>query len=150
MTDEYVDLQSRLGNLEATRDRIRTFLDQAQTVDEALRVNEQLAAVEAQIEQVKGRMVYLRERSAYSTITVQLDPELPSAPEVTPVPTPTWSPADTARQASQILTTIVRALTKGVIWVTIVLGPFAALVAGVWLVVRWRARGKKEKAPSAA
>ncbi|HPD42084.1 MAG TPA: DUF4349 domain-containing protein, partial [Anaerolineae bacterium] len=92
VTDEYVDLQSRLGNLEATRDRIRTFLDQAQTVDEALRVNEQLAAVEAQIEQVKGRMVYLRERSAYSTITVQLDPELPSAPEVTPVPTPTWSP----------------------------------------------------------
>jgi len=45
VTDEYVDLQSRLGNLEATRDRIRTFLDQAQTVDEALRVNEQLAAV---------------------------------------------------------------------------------------------------------
>lgn len=149
VTDEYVDLQSRLGNLEATRDRIRTFLDQAQTVDEALRVNEQLAAVEAQIEQVKGRMVYLRERSAYSTITVQLDPELPPVPEATPVPPPTWSPADTARQASQTLTTIVRALAKGVIWVTIVLGPFAALVVGVWLVVRWRARGK-EKTPSAA
>jgi len=43
----------------------------------------------------------------------------------------------------------VRALAKGVIWVTIVLGPFAALVVGVWLVVRWRARGK-EKTPSAA
>ncbi len=39
VTDEFVDLQSRLRNLEATQDRIRTFLDQAKTVDEALKVN---------------------------------------------------------------------------------------------------------------
>ena len=32
VTDEYVDLESRLRNLEATRDRIREFLDQAQNV----------------------------------------------------------------------------------------------------------------------
>lgn len=40
VTAEYVDLEARLRNLEATRDRIRAFLDEAQTVDEALRVNE--------------------------------------------------------------------------------------------------------------
>jgi hypothetical protein len=32
VSEEYVDLESRLRNLEATRDRIRGFLDQAQTV----------------------------------------------------------------------------------------------------------------------
>ncbi len=47
--DEYVDLQSRLRNLEATWDRIRTFLDQAQNVEEALKVNAELKTVEIQI-----------------------------------------------------------------------------------------------------
>ncbi len=32
VTDQYVDLQSRLTNLQATRDRIREFLDKAETV----------------------------------------------------------------------------------------------------------------------
>ena len=143
VTDEFVDLQSRLGNLEATRDRIRTFLDQAQTVDEALRVNAQLAAVEADIEQVKGRMVYLRDRAAYSTITVQLDPELPSAPEATPAPVQPWSPLDTARDASKILVAIVRVLAELLIWFTIVLGPFLLPVLGAVLLIRWRMRRSK-------
>ena len=39
VSDQYVDLQSRLANLEATEARIRTFLDQAKTVEEALKVN---------------------------------------------------------------------------------------------------------------
>jgi hypothetical protein len=80
VTDEYVDLDSRLGNLEATRDRIREFLDQATTVEESLRVNEELAKVEAEIETVKGRMNYLGDRSAFSTITIQLNPALRPRP----------------------------------------------------------------------
>ena len=35
VSTEYVDLQSRLRNLEATSDRIKGFLDQAETVEEA-------------------------------------------------------------------------------------------------------------------
>ncbi len=146
VTDEYVDLESRLGNLEATRDRIRTFLDQAKTVEEALRVNEQLAAVEADIEQVKGRMNYLYDRSVYSTINVQLDPELPPLPEPTPTPTPTpvpaWSPAATAREAAQTLGGILRVLADLLIWFTIVLGPFVlpVIVGGWWV---WRLRRRK-------
>jgi predicted nucleic acid-binding Zn-ribbon protein len=71
VSEEYVDLQSRLNNLESTRDRIRGFLDQAQTVDDSLRINQELSTIEDQIEQVKGRMNYLSHRAAYSTITVQ-------------------------------------------------------------------------------
>src|SRR6185295_2041334 len=42
VTEEFVDLQSRLRNLEATRDRLATFLDKSTTVDEALKVNASL------------------------------------------------------------------------------------------------------------
>jgi len=55
VTDQYVDTQSRLANLEATQARIRQFLDKATTVEESLKVNAQLAEIEAEIEKVKGR-----------------------------------------------------------------------------------------------
>ena len=80
VTEQYVDLQSQLTNLEATRARIQEFLTDAKTVDEALRINQELANIESQIEQIKGRMNYLSDRSSYSTITINL--ERKSAPAV--------------------------------------------------------------------
>jgi hypothetical protein len=160
VTDEYVDLQSRLGNLEATRDRIRQFLDQAKDVEESLRVNDQLAAIEEQIEQVQGRMNYLFDRAAYSTITVQISPELPPVtptptplppptPTPTPIPTPTppWTPMQTATQAGHTLGSILRVLTEITIWIAIVVVPLLAPPALlVWAVYRWvkRREGQKE------
>jgi hypothetical protein len=149
VTDEYVDLQSRLGNLKATRDRIREFLDQARTVEESLKVNEQLSAIEEQIEQVQGRMNYLFDRAAYSTITVQIDPELPQptpAPTPTPTPTPTpippWTPTQTIEQASHTLGSILRALTEIAIWFIIVVAPLLAPPALIVWVVQRRIKRK--------
>ena len=89
VTEQYVDLQSQLTNLEATRARIQEFLQDAKTMDEALRINQELANIEAQIEQIKGRMNYLNDRSAFSTITINFEPEFPV---LTPTPTPTAHP----------------------------------------------------------
>jgi hypothetical protein len=55
---EYVDLKSRLGNLEATAARVREFLNDATKVEDALRVNQELSELEGQIEQIKGQMKY--------------------------------------------------------------------------------------------
>ena len=84
VTEQYVDLQSQLTNLEATRARIQEFLTDAKTIDEALRINQELANIEAQIEQIKGQMNYISDRSAFSTITVNFEPEFPI---LTPTPT---------------------------------------------------------------
>jgi hypothetical protein len=146
VTDEYVDLESRMDNLKATRDRIREFLAQAEDVDEALKVNEELSAVEEQIEQVQGRMNYLFDRAAYSTITVQIDPELPAvAPTPTPTPTPTpgppWQPMQTVEQAEDVLGSILRTLAETAIWLGIVVVPLVGPPAlCVWGVQRWNKR----------
>jgi len=143
VTDQYVDLQSRLTNLEATRDRIREFLDKAANVEEALKVNEQLSQVEGQIEEIQGRMNYLRDRSAYSTITLQLVPEQPTptpSPTPTPTPTPTpaaWRPDKTFSSASGVLIDVLKGLVEVAIWVGVLVGPFALpVIAVAWLVFR--------------
>jgi hypothetical protein len=142
VTEQYVDLQSQLTNLEATRARIQEFLQDAKTVDEALRINQELANIEAQIEQIKGRMNYLNDRSAFSTITINFEPEFPI---LTPTPTPTayptatpipWKPGDTFQDAKNTVTVAYQGIADFLIWVAVVVVPIflpiGLILWGIW------------------
>jgi uncharacterized protein DUF4349 len=142
VTEQYVDLQSQLTNLEATRARIQEFLKDAKTIDEALRINQELANIEGQIEQIKGQMNYLNDRSAYSTITINFEPEFPI---LTPTPTPTayptatpipWKPGDTFQEAKKTVTVAYQGIADFLIWVGVVILPIflplALILWGVW------------------
>lgn len=145
VTSEYVDLQSQLGNLEATRDRIRSFLADAKTIEESLRINQELTNIEGQIEQVKGRMNFISNRSAFSTITVNFEPDIP-APTPTPTPTalPTatpkvWNPGETMQQATGAVTNIYQGFVELAIWLFVViiplLAPPAVIMWGIYKLV---------------
>ncbi len=143
-TQEYVDLQSKLANLEATQARIREFLDQADSVEEALRVNSELTEIEGQISQIKGQLQYIEQRAAYSTLTVvvrQQPPEHTATATATPYPTATpvpWQPTETARDAYGALSGVLQGLANMVIWLVIFVAPLAAPFAAVaWF---WRKR----------
>lgn len=144
VTNQFVDLQSQLTNLEATRERIKTFLDSAKTVDEALRINQELSAIESQIEQIKGQMNYLEDRSAYSTITINFEPELPELePAVTPTPNP-WNPGETFNNAKETVTFAYQGIVNFLIWLFVVLIPILAppalIIWGLWKLLTRRSR----------
>lgn len=159
VTDQYVDLQSQLTNLEATRARIQDFLKDAKTVDEALQINQQLSDIENQIEQIKGRMNYLSNRSAFSTITINFEPELPIltptptptiSPTHTPVPTATlvpWKPGETFGQAQQTVTIAYRGMFDFLIWLFVVVLPIL-LPPAIILWVLWKLLTRKPNKPS--
>ncbi|MGB8981367.1 MAG: DUF4349 domain-containing protein [Anaerolineales bacterium] len=142
VTDQYVDLQSELTNLEATRARIQEFLKDAKTIDEALRINQELANIESQIEQIKGRMNYLSDRSAYSTITINFEPEFPvltPTPTATPRPTATpvpWNPNQTVDDATDAVTVLYQGIANLLIWLVVVVLPIllppALIIWGLW------------------
>ncbi len=160
VTEQYVDLQSQVTNLEATRDRIKSFLDQATTVDDVLRINLELDRVEAQIEQLKGQMNYLSNRAAFSTITINLEPELPKiVATATPTATPTplaalgpWDPGKTTQRAANTLLTAYRWIVDAMIWIFVAVVPISGPpILLVWLVVwlvqrRNRAAVKRQEA----
>jgi hypothetical protein len=150
VTDQFVDLQSQLTNLEATRERIKSFLDQAKTVDEALRINQQLSDIERQIEEIQGRINYLSDRSAYSTITVNLEPKLPEilpTPTATPTATPTpepWKPGETLNDSMKSVTRAYQGIVDFLIWFFVVFVPIVAPpVFIVWII--WRIAKRKAK-----
>ena len=72
VSQQFVDLQARLVNLEAQEKVLLRLMDRAQTISESIRVENYLQQVEFQIEDVQGRMLYLQNRTSMSTITVAL------------------------------------------------------------------------------
>jgi hypothetical protein len=143
---EYVDLESRLRGLEATRERILSFLDQAQTAQEALNVNAQLTEIEGQIEQVKGRMNFLEGRAAYSTITVSLYEDVPPVKEKKEK----WSPRQTIDDAIDAQGELVEFLVEVALWVIVILGPYLLIAAiMLWFARRWYVRRRRVSRPQA-
>jgi TolA-binding protein len=142
VTDEYVDLESRLRNLRAVEARLIDFLQQAQKVEEALQVNQQLTEIQGQIEQTEGRITYLKESSSYSTINVSLR----GKPVIVVGTDKAWSPGTTARAAANSLIAfaqvIADVLIVFVVWFPIWL---PALFVGLWL---WR-RSRRVPTPTA-
>ena len=140
VTDQYVDLESQLSTLEATRERVKSFLDEAKNVDEALRINQELANLDAQIEQIKGRMNYLNDRSAFSTITINFEPELP---EMEPLPAVGWTPGIVLKDAVKVLTVAYQGIAEFVIWLFVVILPIflppALVLWGLWKLITRKA-----------
>lgn len=71
VTQEYVDLGSRLKNLEATEAQLLKIMESATKTEDILAVQRELTSVRGDIEQIKGRMLYLEQTSAMSLISVQ-------------------------------------------------------------------------------
>ena len=70
VTAEYLDLEARLQNAHATRDQLRALLQKAANVEETLRVQTELSRVQEMIERLRGRLNYLKTRSALSEVRV--------------------------------------------------------------------------------
>ncbi len=147
VTEEYVDLESRLRHLEATEKRLETFLDQAEDTEAALAVYEQLRQVDAEIEQVKGRMKYLRDSAALSMVTLSITPDALAQP----IQVGGWRPAGTLRDAFEALVKILQFFVDALIVIVVVVlpvlvvlgAPIVGLIFGIRALVR---RGRARKA----
>jgi len=72
VSEEYHDAEVRLSNLKATRQRLQDFLAKAPNVNDMLTLERELERVSMDIDRIEGRMRYLREHAAFSTLTVGL------------------------------------------------------------------------------
>ena len=78
VTAEYVDVNIRLQNAERMRDQYLELLKKSVTVADAVAVQRELERVTTTIEQLRGRVEFLRKQAAMSTIELTL--QRPSRP----------------------------------------------------------------------
>ncbi|MBW6470617.1 MAG: DUF4349 domain-containing protein [Methanosarcinaceae archaeon] len=77
VTEEYIDLSARLGNLEKQEERLVEILEMATTVEEVLDVERELGRIRGEIESLTGRLKYLNDKVDLSTITVRVSEPRP-------------------------------------------------------------------------
>jgi hypothetical protein len=71
VTEEYIDNASRLRNMEAHEERILALYDEAHDIEDLLRLEEELARIRGNIEELGGRQLYLERVTA--TVKVMLE-----------------------------------------------------------------------------
>lgn len=136
VTEEYVDLEARLRNLEATEKELRELLatvrERSGKAEDIMAVYRELTQIRGEIERVKGRMKYLEQMTNFSTIVVNLTPSILAQP-VAPT---TWKPARTLWRASRALVKTFQFLVDAAIWIIVVVVPvslpFALVAFFIW------------------
>ena len=120
VTEEYVDLQSRERNLLAAEQSLLDLYDRADEVQDALSIQRELTAVRGEIEQVQGRMQYLKQSSDMAQIALNIQPV--TSP---PKPPPAWDPALVVAKAWNASLAVLQALTAAIL---------STLVFGWWII----------------
>lgn len=72
VTEEFMDLETRLANKKAYVEQYREILKTARTVEDILKVREQIRVLEEEIESTEGRLKYLRNQVSLSTLNLTL------------------------------------------------------------------------------
>jgi hypothetical protein len=130
-------------------------LESADEVAEILAINQEMKKVEEELEIIQGRMTFLEDRAAVSTINLTINPWIPTAtptatststptptstPTYTPTPLPTpddWRPGDTAVTALVDLENTSTSVADFAIYNGIACGPWL-LLTGIVSFVFWR------------
>jgi hypothetical protein len=148
VTNEYVDLQSRLKNLEAAEKELARIMEDANKTEDVLSVYNQLVQIREQIEVIKGQIKYYEQSAALSSIST----ELIADKAVQPIEIGGWKPVGVAKDAVEALINAMQFLVSALIWIIIFLLPIL-LVLGLifvlppFLIFRaWRRRKAKRQA----
>ncbi|MFZ7942135.1 MULTISPECIES: DUF4349 domain-containing protein [Bacillaceae] len=72
VTEQYVDLESRLKSKKAVEERLLTFMQGAAKTEDLLKISADLAAVQEEIETIQGKMKFLENQTSFSTVTITL------------------------------------------------------------------------------
>lgn len=72
VTEEFIDLETRLGNKKSYVAQYKSLLSRAKTVEEILQIQEKLRVLEEEIESTTGRLRYLNDQVDFSTLELNL------------------------------------------------------------------------------
>lgn len=148
VTAEYVDLKSRLKNLEAAEEQLTEILKNTEDSDQVVNVFNQLVYYREQIEVVKGQIKYYEEAAALSSVSVRLIAE----ETIKPVTIGKWEPKGVALEAVQDLLNFwknfVDFMIRFIIYTLPVLVTIGIPLYLIFLGLRWvfrKMRGNKKK-----
>jgi hypothetical protein len=151
VTEEYVDLKSRLTHWRSQEAQLLAIMRQAHRIPDILSVRDQLSDVQQEIERITGRLRFLGNRVDLSTITVDIYQKGKAPRPVQPTIASTWRNA-----GKTVAATCMRSLRDvvyllGIIGAAVVYAlPFAIIAGIVYAIVRSMRRRSRPAATTSA
>lgn len=142
ITSDYVDLQSRLRNLEKAEAQLTEIMESAEETEDVLSVYNELVRVQEQIELIKGQMKYYEESARLSSISTEIIADA----AIQPLTIGGWQPVGVAKDALQALINTLKFLANAAIWIGIYILPVLLVLYLVFflpLSLVWRAWRKR-------
>ncbi|WP_058305820.1 DUF4349 domain-containing protein [Gracilibacillus massiliensis] len=90
VTEQFVDLSSRLKSKEVVEERLLSFMEEAEKTEDLLKISNDLAEIQEDIEQLTGKIKYLENQSDYATINMELVERKVDMPSVQDESSTTW------------------------------------------------------------
>ena len=72
VTEEFIDLDSRLKSKRVVEERLLSFMEQAEKTEDLLTISADLADVQGEIDEITGRINYLENRTDLATVTISI------------------------------------------------------------------------------
>ena len=133
ITDQFVDLETRLIQLTEQKARLEAILKAAVTVEDIMSVQPYITQVQYEIDSVKGQTKYIDGASKSSLITMYLSTDELSLPYT---PEQSWRPQVVFKNAMRSLLTHTQRAGTALIWLgvySIVIAPVLAIVLIIYL-----------------
>ncbi|GEN34908.1 DUF4349 domain-containing protein [Aneurinibacillus danicus] len=90
VTEEYVDLEARLASKQVMENQLLGFMKKAQKTEDLLQIARDLNNVQTEIEQLKGKIKYLKNQSDFATVTIHMEESKAVLPSLSDNPVSTW------------------------------------------------------------
>lgn len=138
VTEEYIDLETRLANKRNYMLRYQELLKSARNVKEILEIQENIRQLQEEIESTQGRLQYLSKQVSYSTLTLSISQPKPFS----------YSPGNRAKPSEKIRQSLFGGWYAFVDFVYILLYNWVLILlvlagATLWLFRRRRNRQRK-------
>ncbi|CAM4005620.1 DUF4349 domain-containing protein [Lederbergia lenta] len=72
VTEQYVDLESRLKSKRVVEERLLNFMEKAEKTEDLLKISDDLSKVQEEMEVLVGQIKYLENQTSYSTINISM------------------------------------------------------------------------------
>ena len=150
VSQEYVDLDSRLRNLQATEkellELLATIRERTSKAEEVLAIYREITQIRGEIEQIQGRQKFLERMTALATVQVEIRP---TATPPTVVEEGKWNPMVIVNTALRGLVSILQGVYEVIVVIVLNVVPVLIILALpiviVVLIVRASMRRKARK-----
>lgn len=90
VTEQYVDLESRVASKRVVEKRLLEFMDDAKKTEDLLAISNDLAQIQEEIEVIVGKMNYLENQVDYSTVEITMHEDRVVVPDLKNKNLNTW------------------------------------------------------------